>query len=149
MKTNSNVITTIYSIALLVIIFQAESVQAEDYHAVLQITNPKTELTQLVFQECDSKTFCGQLNQDYWRGLKTSCPDCVKEIDTFVPTIPDPYKGVYKNKPITFPYVSYKHIRIIVFGVPMGNAIEVCKQMVDRFEKSNSQAKAILPLNYQ
>ena len=148
MEKHSNVAIIICCIVLMFIAFQAVPVQAKDYYAVLQFTNPKIGLSQLVFQKCDSKMLCRKLNENHWKGVRTSCPNCVRDFEFCGTTISNSYKGIYRNKPIMFPYLSSKNDRIIYFGVAMEDAIKICKWAVDAYKtKLNRPAIAILPLD--
>lgn len=121
---------------------------ARDYYAVLQFTDPSSGLTQLVFQKCDSNYLCEKLNENHWKGVRTSCPTCVKDFETCSTTIPNSYKGIYQNKPMIFPYLSSKKDRIIYLGVAMEDAVKVCKWMTNAYKtKLNRQAIAVLPLD--
>lgn len=120
---------------------------AKDFFAILQFKDPNTGLIQQVFQRCDSKWLAKKLNASHWNGVRTSCPDCIKEIESCIETIPPSYKGIFQNRPIIFPYLSSKKDRIVYSGVPMQEAIKVAKWMENAYKiKLNRPAKAIMPL---
>lgn len=136
------------AISFLVIIISSTATYANDYFGILQVTDPRSGLKRIVFQRSDSKRFCEILNEDFWSGVKTTCPNCLKDFSLVSKSIPPPYRGIYKNKPIIFPYLSSKEDKIIFFGIPMKDAIKLCKTLAKAYKtKLNRPAKAIIPLN--
>lgn len=135
-------------IPFLLIIISSTTTYANDYFGILQFTDPSSGLTRIVFQRSDSKRFCKILNKDFWKGVKTTCPNCVKDYSVVSESIPPSYRGIYQNKPIIFPYLSSKEDRIIFFGIPIKDAIEVCKSVAKAYKTQlNRPAKAIIPVN--
>lgn len=127
---------------------EAVPTYAAGCYAALEFTEPKSRLTQLVFQRCDGKSDCRKLNGDRWKSVMASCPDCVKDIESCFDVLPDSYKGIYENKPIIFPYLSSEEDRIIYFGVPMKDAIRACKRTAESYKKDfNRPATVIMPMN--
>jgi hypothetical protein len=121
---------------------------AGDYFAFLQFKDPNTGLIQQVFKKCESKWLAKKLNESHWNGVKTSCPDCIKEFDSCIKKLPSSVEGIFENKQIIFPYLSSKKDRIIYLGVPMDDAIRVAKWMENAYKtKLNRPAKAIMPLD--
>jgi len=119
------------TIALLIITFTiiiAGKAQAGDLIAVLQYTNSDNGLTQIVYQtKVQSKRLCNALNKNYWKGVKTSCPQCIKDHEGCLGKMPKGYEPMLYNKPILFPYISFGNYRIVFMGVPMNEAIRQCK----------------------
>ena len=135
-------------ISFLVIIISSTATYANDYFGILQVTEPSSGLKRIVIQRSDSKRFCEILNEEFWSGVKTTCPNCIKDFSIISESIPHSYRGIYKNKPIIFPYLSSKEDRIIFFGIPMKDAIKLCKTLAEAYKiKLNRPAKAIIPLN--
>jgi hypothetical protein len=127
---------------------EAVPADAGGCYAALEFTDPKSRLTQLVFQRCDSKSDCRKLNKDRWISVVASCPDCVKDLESCFDVLPDSYKGIYENKPIIFPYLSSEEDRIIHYGVPMKDAIRACKRTAESYKKDfNRPAVVIMPMD--
>ena len=134
-------------LALILVLFSNTTYAAEKYYAVLQFKDPNTGLVQIVFQRCDSRWLANKLNEGHWNGVKTTCPQCIKEIDSCVQQIPSSFEGIFENRQIIFPYLSSKEDRIIYLGVPMEDAIRLAKWMENGYKtKLNRPAKAIMPL---
>jgi hypothetical protein len=146
MKMLSFVLIAVCSLGVLTC--ETVPAQANDFYGMLQFTDSKTRLTQIVFQRCDSKSLCRKLNESQWDSIRTSCLNCLKEFETCLDVLPDSYKGIYENKPIVFPYLSSREDRIIFFGVPMKDAIRACKLAAKSYEtKFNRQATVIMPMD--
>jgi len=121
---------------------------AEDYFAFLQFKDPNTGLTQQVFQKSESKRLAKELNKSHWNGVKTSCPDCIKEFESCIKKLPSSVEGIFENKQIVFPYLSSKKTRVIFAGIPMDDAIRVARWMENAYKtKLNRPAKAVMPLD--
>ena len=114
--------------------------------AYLQFSN-SAGWTQLVYQlKAKSKRGCKLLNDGYWKGAKTTCPDCKIDYSGCISELPVSYKGVIDNKPLVFPYISSANDRIIYFGMPMNEGKRICKAMVDIYiNKLNRPAVCVLP----
>lgn len=141
-------ISYIFLMTLLLTLYSSTTSFADDYFAVLQFTDPSSGLTQIVFQQCNTIGLCKKLNENHWKGVRTSCPKCVKDIASCLKSIPPSYKGIYENKPIIFPYLSSKRDRIVFCGVAMDDAIKFCKWLANGYRtKLNRPATAIMPMN--
>lgn len=119
---------------------------ARETIAFLQFSN-SSGATQLVYQmDATNENICNALNENHWRGIKTNCPDCKKEQAGCLSELPSSYTGMLSNKSIVLPYLSSENDRIIIVGMPMGQAIEMCKTMAEGYRnKLNRQASCITP----
>ena len=120
---------------------------AKEYFAILQINDPSSGLTRIVIQRSDNKLVAQLLNKNFWKGVQTTCPHCDKEIETILTDLPPSYSEIFQDKPMVFPYLSWKEDRIIVFGVPMNEAVKVCNWMTNQYKTQlkRQDAKTILP----
>jgi hypothetical protein len=145
MKTLSLVLVAVCTLGLFI---RAVPAHANETYSMLQFTEPESGLSQIVFQRCDSKSLCKELNKSQWESVRTSCPNCVKELETCLDVLPDSYKGIYENKPIAFPYLSSRKDRIIFTGIPRSDAIKACKMAAEEYKtKLNRPATAIMPMD--
>lgn len=115
------------------------------YYGMIQYTDRSTGVTFIVFQEADeSKMFCQDLNENYIRGLRTTCNSCVIEQNGCSTTLPSAYISIFQDKPLVFPYLSASHTRIVVFGVELSQAKSICDEMANRWRQGmNQPAKCI------
>lgn len=134
----------VLSIFILLFILD-EIAYAQNYYGTIQYTKPETMVTHLVFQEASpDKKFCLDLNKNYIRGLMTTCPTCEIELQGCSKKMDGPYRDIFKDKPIMFPYLSAPYTRIAVFGVPMKEAIAICKEMAVIWQRGmNQEARCI------
>ena len=148
MKNHRNGVVLSFFVTFFGIILLYYSVDAADYYGILQFTDPNSGLTRIVFQKSENKKLCETLNDNFWRGVKSNCPHCVKDSSAVSKSIPPPYKGIYHDKPISFPYLSSKEDRVIFLGIPISQSIEICKSYAQAYRsKLNRPAKAIIPIN--
>lgn len=119
---------------------------AGNYIAILQYSNPDG-LTVIVFQmDVPNKQECSALNKNHWLGAKTTCPKCKIEDSGCLSKLPSSYVGIENNSPFVFPYLSWQKDRILFLGIPMPNAVQICKTMTREYQnKLNRQAICVLP----
>lgn len=117
---------------------------ARDYYGSLQYSDASTGITHIVFQSSDSKMLCEALNKNYWRGLRTSCPQCEQELSGCDTDLPSAYRDIFKDKPAIFPYVSAPYMRIVIFGVPLQQSRSICNMLARWWKQGmNQPAKCI------
>lgn len=120
------------------------SLWAAEYYSSLQISDPLSGVTQIIFQSADSKKLCKALNENFWRGLRTSCPQCRRESSTCDTVLPSAYRGIFNDKPMVFPYVSAPSTRIVILGIPLQQSISMCHETARQWKHGmNQQAKCI------
>lgn len=126
----------------------ASNSQAGNYIAVLQISAP-TGLTEMIFQtNCKSKKLCELLNKNFWKGVRTSNP-WTKDYEGCLSSMPRGFEPVLYNQPIQFPYLTSEKDRIVVFGLPLNESIEVCKALSKIYRNQLKRpAKCIMPEKY-
>lgn len=119
---------------------------ADNYIAFLQYSNPDG-LNLFVFQmDVPNKRECHALNENHWIGAKTTCPNCKIKDSGCLSKLPGSYVGIANNSPIIFPYLSWQKDRIVFLGIPMPNAVQICKNMTREYQnKLNRQAICVLP----
>src|SRR3989344_8284856 len=121
-----------------------EPLWAAEYYGSLQISDPLSGVTQIVFQSADSKKLCKALNENFWRGLRTSCPQCRRESSSCDTTLPSAYRDIFSDKPLVLPYVSAPYTRIVILGVPLQQTTSMCREMARQWKQGmNQQAKCI------
>jgi len=110
------------------------------YYGIIQYTDESSGVSFIVFQEADSsKEFCEDLNENYIRGLRTTCSTCKIELNGCHTSLPSAYTSIFQNKPLTFPYLSAPHTRIVVFGVELRKAKSICNEMAERWRLGMNQ----------
>ena len=114
--------------------------------AYLQIANPKGWMQVIYFLDTKSEGICKGLIDNYWRGLQTRCPECVKEFSGCLDTLPKSYSNIIPGRAIVFPYIASQKLRIIYAGMPLAEAIQICRQTARNFrEHINRPATCVLP----
>jgi len=110
------------------------------YYGIIQYTDHSSGVSFIVFQEADSsKKFCEDLNENYIRGLRTTCSTCVIELNGCDTSLPSAYKTIFQDKPLSVPYLSAPHTRIVVFGVEFSHAKSICNEMATRWREGMNQ----------
>lgn len=132
------------AISLLLLFGVPGSLWAAEYYGSVLYSDSNTGVAHIVFQSADSKKLCLALNKNYWRGLRTSCPQCKLELSGCDTKLPSAYRYIFNDRPITFPYVSAPYTRIIILGVPLEQAKAVCQELAQRWRKGmNQPAKCV------
>lgn len=119
----------------------------KNFIATLQIKRPSSKMIWTYFYlYAKGENSCKTIAEHYWRGMRTTCEDCIKEFDECLTYLPAGYKEIEQNKPIVFPYLSSKAARIVIWGVPMNEAKETCKQLANEYRKGlDPKAICIMP----
>ena len=137
----------IMSIIIFIAVIISTPSYAQEYFAFLQINDTSSGLVRIIIQKTEQKKIAQLLNKNFWRGTKTTCPHCDKEIESILTKLPSSYSGIFRNEPIEFPYLSSKKDRIIFYGVPMNDAVKACNWMTNAYKTrlNRQDAKTILP----
>jgi hypothetical protein len=117
----------------------SDSLWAAGYYGSLQYSNPASGVTNIVFQSADSKKLCKALNDNFLRGLRTTCPQCRVELSGCDTALPSAYRYIFNDQPMHFPYVSAPYTRIVVFGVPIEQSRAICREMAQRWQEGMNQ----------
>lgn len=132
------------ALSLLVGLVLFETLWAAEYYGSLQISDSSSGVTQIVFQSADSRKLCKALNENFWRGLRTSCPQCRRELSSCDTTLPSAYRDIFNDKPMVFPYVSAPYTRIVILGVSLQQTTSMCHEMARQLQQGmNQEAKCI------
>lgn len=134
------VVVSIMAVAL------SGDIYASDYFGSIQYKNPADNSIYLVFQTADSKSFCEKLNKSYIEGLRTTCPNCIIRFSGCDTALPSAFRGIFNDESMVLPYLSAPYTRIVVYGVEISKAIEICQDMALRWRRGmNQPARCILP----
>ena len=146
MANYTNAILMVIAASLVMFVFVPMQARGGEYYSLMQITNPAAGITQIVIQPADTRKLCAALNATYWRGLKTTCPHCKLEMSGCDTKLPDVYRGIFEDKPIVFPYVSWPYFRIVLFGVAISTLEPICRKLAAQIRANTRKpARCISP----
>jgi hypothetical protein len=122
------------------LLFMSIKTDSSVYYGIIQYTDQSIGVSFIVFQEGDkTEKFCEDLNENFIRGLRTTCSTCEIEQNGCSTSLPSAYKSIFQNKPLIFPYLSAPHTRIVVYGVELGQAKSICTEMAESWRKGMNQ----------
>lgn len=129
-----------YNLILITLLFLPIKTDSSVYYGMIQYTDRSTGVSFIVFQEGDkSEKFCQDLNENFIRGLRTTCNTCVIEQDGCSTSLPSAFISIFQDKPLPFPYLSAPYTRIVVFGVELNQAKSICNEMANRWRQGMKQ----------
>lgn len=110
---------------------------AADY-ATIQYTDTYSGTSFIVFQKSEGdEKFCRALNQNFIRGLRTTCPNCVIELQGCDSKLPSSFSNIFDDVPGALPYISAPHMRIVVFGSLQAESI--CRERAEILKTGMNQ----------
>lgn len=107
-------------------------------YATIQYTDNSDGVSYIVFQEAaGDMAFCRDLNLNFIRGLRTTCPSCVVELQGCDRSLPSAHRDIFRDVPGALPYISAPHMRIVVFVSP--EATEICRERAELLRRGMNQ----------
>ena len=110
-----------------------------DIYGLLQISSKSSPLVQLVIYRASKENIANQLMNNYWAGIRSTCADCNLDYSSCSSTLSPTYFDTFQNKPIIFPYVSSKNVRIILMGVPEADGNRICEEFAENIGRTTGK----------
>ena len=147
-KINSNSVITIFILVTLSVTCQISS--AQEHVGSLVVRYPGSQIVQTFLQgPYSSKSRCESLMQTTWDNHHKACGTCWVDDKSCVPAVdvPHDYSKALRKEKATYPYlIATPKGRIIISGISIKQAIEMCRQNEKNFRLNGyGDARCVLP----